>query len=138
MSLEERLPVSLFLMRVSVFVVMLLWTIDKFYDPDHAALVFRVFYYFPPVPHGVIYAIGAAQLLIILGFLLGVFKTFTYGVVFLMHAVSTLSTFKQYMVPYEETNLLFFTAWPMLAACFVLMYLRRWDVLMVAGRKAGG
>jgi len=53
--------------------------------------------------------------------------------VLLLHGVSTLSSFHQYRFPFEnKTNLLFFAAWPMLAACFTLYYLRdldtRWRV----------
>ena len=43
-----------------------------------------------------------------------------------MHAVFTFSTFRQYFNPFQDPNRLFFTAWPMLAACFVLFYLKDW------------
>jgi len=44
-----------------------------------------------------------------------------------LHAVSTLSSFKQYLAPFDGPNLLFFAAWPMLAACFALFILRDLD-----------
>jgi len=52
-----------------------------------------------------------------------------YGAVLLLHGISTLSAYKQYLHPFEPHNLLFFAAWPMLAACFALYYLREADVL---------
>jgi hypothetical protein len=41
--------------------------------------------------------------------------------------VSTFSSYKQYLAPFEGPNLLFFAAWPMLAACFTLFLLRDQD-----------
>jgi hypothetical protein len=39
-----------------------------------------------------------------------------------MHAVSTLSSWKMYLTPFAEgPSLLFFAAWPMLAACVTLL-----------------
>src|SRR6266480_2149730 len=55
------------------------------------------------------------------------------GVVLLLHAVSTFSSFHQYLHPFEGPNLLFFAAWPMLGACFTLYYLRDLDTLFRLG-----
>jgi hypothetical protein len=44
MSSEGKLRISLFLLRLGVFVVMLMWTLDKFVQPDHATTVFAKFY----------------------------------------------------------------------------------------------
>jgi len=75
------------------------------------------------------YIIGAVELLIIFGFVLGYRKKVTYGLIFLFHAVSTLSCYNQYMSPFGEMHLLFFAAWPMLAACYALYVLRDQDTL---------
>jgi len=68
--------------------------------------------------------IGAVEILLILGFLLGLTKRYTYGAVLILHAISTLAAFAKYVVPFETHNLLYFAAWPMLAACFALYVLR--------------
>ncbi|NES82615.1 MAG: hypothetical protein F6K10_15050 [Moorea sp. SIO2B7] len=39
MRASNRIPLVLFLLRLSVFIVMLMWTIDKFVRPEHAAAV---------------------------------------------------------------------------------------------------
>ncbi|NGX41958.1 MAG: hypothetical protein K940chlam7_00232 [Chlamydiae bacterium] len=127
---EKKLTLSLFLLRVSVFVVMLMWTLDKFFRPEHASLVYQVFYAIPSFGAGISYLIGAIEMSVILGFLFGYKKTFTYGAVFLLHAISTLSSYKQYLAPFQEGNLLFFAAWPMLAACFALFLLRDRDTFL--------
>ena len=52
-----------------------------------------------------------------------------------MHAGSTFSSWQQYLDPFN--HLLFFTAWPMLAACVALYVLRDQDTLLsIDGRKS--
>ena len=47
MPATHRLPLVLLLLRLSVFVVMLMWTLDKFVRPAHAATIYKVFYRLP-------------------------------------------------------------------------------------------
>ncbi|MDC0833152.1 hypothetical protein AY599_27120 [Leptolyngbya valderiana BDU 20041] len=131
---DRRISLTLFLLRLSVFLVMLVWSLDKFIQPEHAAAVFKTFYFIGGLNDTVIYIIGAVQLAIVVGFLLGWRKRITYGLVFLFHAVSTLSAFSKYLAPYQDVNLLFFAAWPMLAACFALYTLRDLDTLFAIDR----
>jgi uncharacterized membrane protein YkgB len=136
MPFNNRLPLSLFLLRVSVFIVMFIWTIDKFVRPGHAAAVYESFYFIGGLSELVFYFIGGLEMIIILSFLLGFKKRFTYSIVFLFHAVSTLSSYRIYLSPFAEgPNILFYAAWPMLAACFVLYYLRDLDTLWVIDRQ---
>ncbi len=125
---DKNLQLSLLLLRLSVFIVMFMWTIDKFINPEHAARVYESFYYLPGLDVYVIYAIGALEMVILLMFLVGIKKKYTYGAVLLFHTVSTLSSYKQYMAPFDGPNLLFFAAWPMLAACLALFLLRELDL----------
>lgn len=124
MSTETRVQTPLFLLRLSVFIVMLMWTLDKFVNPDHAAAVYARFYFIGGLGSLAFGVLGALELVVILGFLLGVRKTATYGIVLVLHAVSTLSSWQQYL---GFDNLLFFAAWPMLAACYALFALRDLD-----------
>lgn len=124
---DKRFLFSLFFLRLTVFIVMLMWTIDKFINPDHAAGIFENFYSLPGLESTVINAIGIVELIILLLFLGGYKKIFSYGAVLLFHAVSTLASFNQYLSPFDGPNLLFFAAWPMLAACLTLFLLREHD-----------
>lgn len=126
---DEPLRIGLFLLRISVFVVMFMWTLDKFINPDHAAAVYTNFYYLGGMSPMAMRAIGVVELAILLAFLAGLAKTWTYGAVLVFHGISTLSSYQQYLAPFEGTNLLFFAAWPMLAACGVLFMLRAEDRL---------
>lgn len=133
MSTETRLQMPLFLLRLGVFVVMFMWTIDKFVNPDHAAAVYARFYFIGGLGSTAFLAIGILELMVIVGFLLGVKKTLTYGVVFALHAVSTLSPWQQYL---GFDSLLFFAAWPMLAACYALFVLRDLDTKFTLAKLA--
>lgn len=129
---DKKLQLSLLLLRSTVFLVMFMWTIDKFLNPGHAAKVYEKFYYIAGMGPVVMYAIGAIEIIILLLFLAGYKKKYTYGAVLAFHAVSTLSSFKQYLAPFEGANLLFFAAWPMLAACLTLFLLRDQDRMLSA------
>jgi putative oxidoreductase len=129
MNTENRLPLALLLLRLSVFVVMFVWTVDKFVEPQHASKIMAEFYSIGGVGSALIYLLGVIELAIILAFLLGFTKRWSYGLVLLLHAISTLSSYQKYLNPLQPPNLLFFAAIPMLAACFVLYYLRDADVL---------
>jgi putative oxidoreductase len=126
---QKRTAVALLVLRVTVFVAMLIWTIDKFVRPGHAISVYEHFYALHGIGSTVMYGIAAVELAILLGFVIGFAPRVTYGAVFLLHAVSTLSSFRQYFHPFDGPNLLFFAAWPMLGACFALYYLRDLDTL---------
>ena len=123
---QNRLQWSLFSLRLGVFLVMLMWTFDKFVNPGHSARIFEHFYGISGSTDVVAYVLGALQLILVLAFLVGIKKRLTYGVIFVMHGLSTLSSYNQYIDDFN--NLLFFTAWPMWAACFALYVLREQDV----------
>ncbi|MFW5825009.1 MAG: hypothetical protein ACOCVV_08590 [Marinobacter sp.] len=131
--MPRHLPLSLLLLRLGIFVVFLFWTLDKFVQPEYAARVFQTFYGLGGLGEAAFYGIGLAQMVLITGFVLGVMKTWTYGAVLVFHAVSTLSSFGKYLQPFD--NLLFFAAWPMLAACIALFLLRNYDTLTVPPKR---
>lgn len=130
MRQKERIELSLFLLRLSVFLVMLFWTLDKFIQPEHASRVFQNFYGIGLSNNVIFYVIGALELLLLVAFVTGSWKRISYGLVLLFHAVSTLSSYKQYFDPFN--NLLFFAAWPMLAACVTLYLLRDSDTRLTS------
>ena len=126
----NKLPLALFSLRISIFVVMLMWTLDKFYNPAHAIAVYQKFYSVGGVNELAMTFIAGAEILLLIAFLFGIKRTFSYGLVFLLHGVSTFSAWPQYSQPFEGSNLLFFAAWPMLAACFTLFLFRDQDNLL--------
>src|SRR2546425_4853508 len=132
---RNRVGVALLVLRVTVFLVMVIWTIDKFVRPDHAASVYEHFYFLRGLGPAIMYSLAVAELALLIGFVIGFAPRLTYGLVLLLHAVSTFSSFHQYLHPFEGPNILFFAAWPMLGACFALYYLRDLDTLWSIRRR---
>ncbi len=130
---EKRLAISLLVMRLSLAVVFAAWALDKFINPEHGAAVFQGFYGLDAVPTSLVHAAGAAQAVLVAAFALGIARTWSYGAVLLMHAVTTAVSWKSYL---GLDNILFFSAWPMLGALVALWLLRDNDrLLSVGGRR---
>lgn len=127
----RNLQLSLLLLRLGVFTVMIMWVIDKFVNPGHAAAVANRFYMMPEgMGATLFYVLGALQAAVVIAFVLGFKKRFSYGIVLAMHTVSTFSSFAFYLDPWGPKHLLFFAAWPMLAACIALYLMRDSDKLL--------
>lgn len=132
-ELERRLAVCLLLLRLGVGLVLLVWAFDKMLNPSHGGAVLESFYGVSGAGASLIRAIGVVQGLVVLSFLAGVARTWTYGAVLAMHGATTLISWSAYLQPLK--NILFFAAWPMLAACITLFLLRDHDRLgSVSGR----
>ncbi|BAP15086.1 MAG: hypothetical protein AOY29_01490 [Alcanivorax borkumensis] len=126
--MEKKLALSLLLLRLGVFIVMLMWTLDKFINPAHTGKVFAKFYGLEGLDGSTLTVLACLQLIVILAFVAGALRRYSYGAILLMHAGSTLSSWQQYLDPFN--HLLFFAAWPMLAACIALYLLRDQDTLL--------
>lgn len=133
--LEDRLRPALLVLRASLFVFMAVWVADKFFNPAHTAAVFSAFYAIDNVGTTMSYLLGVAQGVLLIGFLFGFAKTYTYGAMLVMHAASTLVSFPRYLAPFDGANLLFYAAWPTLAAFVVLFLLRDHDTLFTVGKR---
>ncbi len=136
MEPDLRLRISLLGLRLTVALVFAFWSVDKILNPDHAAGVFEHFYGLAGVSARGLAFFGALQVALTVAFACGLAKRATYGAVLVLHAISTLSSFAQYLDPFR--NLLFFAAWPMLGACLALYLLRERDTLLTwrLGRRA--
>lgn len=127
---QQRIATALLLLRLGVFIVIIMWTLDKFINPQHSSAVFENFYGVDGLSGTAFMFIGFLQLLVVLAFVAGFKKRYSYGIVLILHSISTLSSWQQYLDAFN--NLLFFAAWPMLAACMALYLLRdldtRWTI----------
>lgn len=134
---QSRLAIALAVLRVTIGVFFLVWSFEKIIAPEVAQRVFGTFY-FTDLPVAVSVVIGIAQTLIVLAFLCGLAKTWTYGALLAMHTVSVLSTWERLINPYEPPNHLFWAGVPVLAALLLLFLLRDADrLLTVSDRLAG-
>lgn len=126
----RHLALSLLLLRLGIAIVMGIWTADKFVNPGHGQAVLEHFYGMGDAGVTVVTLIGLAQVIVVTLFTIGLFKTWSYGAILLMHGITTLASWKQYLDAFD--NLLFFAAWPMLAACITLFLLRKFDTILNA------
>lgn len=124
LKLKKQLGLGLLALRLSIALVFIMWALDKVFVPEHAMKVFAGFYGLD-ISSGISVAMGLAQLVFIGIFVAGLWKNITYLAILILHAGSTFSSFAKYLDPFN--NLLFFAAWPMLAACFALYLLREHD-----------
>ncbi|HPF45478.1 MAG: hypothetical protein KDF58_01950 [Alphaproteobacteria bacterium] len=123
-SQRRNIEISLLLIRLTVFLVMLVWTIDKFTNPGHGARILESFYFIEGAGETIVMMMGAIEIVLIFAFVAGLWKKYTYGIILILHGLTTFASWKQYL----EMNLLFYAAWPMLAACITLYLLRDLDV----------
>lgn len=135
---ERRLAICLLLLRLGVGLVLLVWAFDKILNPAHGGAVLEGFYGVSGAGESVVRTLGILQGLVVVGFLIGFAPKWTYGAVLLMHGATTLVSWSAYLEPLQ--NILFFAAWPMLAACITLFLLRDDDriasVSGASGRRA--
>ena len=127
---ERRLQISLAIIRISLVLFFLVWSIGKLIVPELTQKVFATFY-FSEISSSVSVGVGVLQTIVVLIFLVGQWKTFSYGVVLGMHTVSVLSTYRQLLNSYQPPNPLFWAGIPVLGASIALFLLRDRDCLFV-------
>lgn len=132
---DAELALALLIIRWSAAAFLLVWALDKILGPAAALSTFSKFYA-PLDSAAVITAIGVAQLALVLAFAAGAFRTWTYGAVVVMHAVSTLASWTKYMDPWARPNILFWAALPVLGALIALFILRKRDTLFAFDARA--
>ena len=138
--LAGKLRIPLLLQRLSLSAFIGVWTIDKFITPSHAAGIFSHFYGIP-LAENLVWLPAVAQLLLLIAFLLGLFKTISYLLMFLLHAFGTLTTTGTLFAFYGEGgNLLFWAAVPVVFAFWLQFVARDSDTLalddVLKARKA--
>lgn len=123
-----KVKVSLFAMRLGVAIVFLAWTIDKIVNYSHNSGMIN-HYYKIAISQPILLAMGIAELIVVLLFLVGKFKNVTYAIILFAHSVTTLVSSWRLFPPYELHQLLYFGSLPMLGACIGLYLMRDKDTL---------
>ncbi|MGH9380189.1 MAG: hypothetical protein ACRD2Z_06210 [Thermoanaerobaculia bacterium] len=129
---ESKLTRALFILRVSLALFLLLWGLDKIVVSEATVGIFDYFYKVS-IGTTAAQALGGLEILLALAILAGVWKTWTYGLGLLLHAISTLSTWRQLLSPFGE-NHLFIAALPVLGAFVALFLLRNEDTRWTLSR----
>jgi hypothetical protein len=129
MTEDKTLGWALFAMRIGLAILFLVWALDKLVNVEHAKAVFAGFYgqNAETMSSALPYALGAVQLILVLAFIAGAFKTITYGALLLMHIATCVVSFKMHMDPFAVPHILFWANWPILGALIALFLLRDRD-----------
>lgn len=127
MGLQSRVALSLLLLRLTVALVFLMWTLQKFLHPEKAVNIYEIFFFIPNIPSSLVHGVAVLESILVIAFVIGFQKHITYWIVVACHGMSTGAALSMYFEPFRTPNLLFYAAWPMLAACFTLAILHRWD-----------
>lgn len=130
------MEIGLATIRMTTAAFFLVWSVEKIVAPEIAQKVFARFYA-SNVSAGVSIIGGILQTAIVLLFLAGLFKLWTYGALLGMHAVSTLSTYEPLLNPYTPPNHLFWAAVPVLGALIALFLMRAEDRFLTLSGTVG-
>ena len=134
MSEDKTLGWALFALRMGLAILFLVWALDKLLNVEHAKAVYGAFYgqNAETMSSTIPYILGALQLLLVLAFAAGKFKTITYGALLLMHLATTIVTLKMHLDPFGVPAILFWANWPILGALIALFLLRDRDTHLSA------
>lgn len=133
---SERLATALLVLRIVLGLFLLQWGIEKFVQPGTTVAIYQAFYSIP-IAEGATWIIGIAECLLAIAVIIGLWRRISYGLAFLIHLVSVGSTWQQLIDPWGGPgNHLFTAGVPVLAAFWVLYYLRDSDRFSMDGRRA--
>lgn len=123
---------GLALLRVSLGLFLAFWGLDKIVAPEGTVGIYSHFYFLTITP-AVAQALGVLEILLGMAYAGGLLRTWTYGAGFALHALSTLSTWKQlidpwgYLFRHDQNFHLFWAAVPVLAAFWAVFANRHAD-----------
>ncbi len=130
MSDSRRLALSLVILRISLVIFFLVWTLEKFLAPELTVAISQAYYGFEIGVSGA-YAMGAVQAGVLLLFALGIARFWSYGFFLVIHTVSMVASYEALINPYDPPNHLFHAGIPVLAALFLLFFCRGSDRILV-------
>jgi len=89
---ERRLNAALLTIRLGVGAFLIVWASLKFLRPEWMVNVFKNTYKQEWATQELSYIVGALQLLVVVIFILGLWRTVTYAFISLMHATGVVGT----------------------------------------------
>lgn len=129
--MTNRDRAALAILRIGLGVFLLMWSIDKIVAPEATVRIFEHFYK-ASISETLAPIVGVVEGILSLAIVFGVWKTLSYGLGLLIHAISTVSSLPQLLSPFGE-NHLFIAGIPVLAAFVALFLLRHHDTRWTLG-----
>lgn len=123
----SRIELALFLIRVTAAIFLGLWATLKFHRPEWTENIFRGAYNLPVVTSDYALYLGIIQLFVVLLFVLGLWRFWTYGLMMLMSAAGVIGGFSSLINYTQYPKNLMLTSIPTLGALIALFILRDLD-----------
>lgn len=127
------LPYALLIMRLSLAAFMGVWSSLKFYRPSWFENVFQNAYGLSFISADVSVYFGALQMALVLVFAIGLWRTYSYGLIMLMQAAGVIGSYSSLMNFTKYPNNLLWTSVPALGAIIALWLMRECDLFTVDG-----
>jgi putative oxidoreductase len=131
---------SLFVLRISLGLLMLIWGVDKLVNVEHGMFVSERFYLGAFSVPALLRAFGVAQMALGCFIVLGWFGRWLYPVLITITAVTLLAVWRSIVDPWgwylEGANALFFPSLIIFAGVLVLLAFRDLDTYSLDARSA--
>lgn len=128
-----KLQIPLFATRILIAIFLLPWTIMRFVSSESAQGIAGKYYKIGFLPDVAFLVIAVFMSLLLLAFTLGFKKRISYGLIFILHTIGTITTLPT-MLPVltggEGGQILFFAALPIIGAMWLLYVLRDQDTFL--------
>jgi hypothetical protein len=136
-----RLKAGLAILRMSLGAFLLVWAVMKFVVPAGTVGIFAKFYGMS-IDVQVSMFLGAAQAALALAIIVGLWRTWTLALGFVVHAVGQLASWRQTLDPWgiwltENPKMLFWAGVPVMAAFAVAWLARDLDTWCLDARSNG-
>jgi uncharacterized membrane protein YphA (DoxX/SURF4 family) len=128
-SFDRRVAAALLLLRLSLGVFLLQWSVEKLILPGATMRIAQNFYGLT-LPASAASVLGIAELVLSLALLLGAYRTLSYGLSLLVHTVTVLVSWRQLLDPFglaKIGNHLWIATWPTWGAFLALFLMRQMD-----------
>lgn len=140
MTSTRNTQIALFSLRLSLFILMVAWAYLKVKNPASYAGdggdnggIFGGFYGLS-FGQNIVLIMGVAQIVFLLAYLAGLFKTITVGGVLLMNTITLLVSMPKIINMYQDKNILFVASVPIFAASLAHFMMRKDDTFLSLGK----
>ncbi|MEO1428526.1 MAG: ATP-binding protein [Cyanobacteria bacterium J06632_19] len=135
MANEKRLEIGLFVMRLSISIFFLALITQKLFITQPKQEIFQSFDSLN-IPAFICYPLLFITTVLIVSFLSGLYKTFSYGGVLSMQLVLLAPIYKEFFKFSEPTDILLWSSIPLLGTSISLFLLREHDNLFALGKPS--
>jgi putative oxidoreductase len=132
-ELDRHIPAALLILRFFLALFLLQWSIEKLILPNATASIAQNFYGVT-LAAPASYALGAAELVLSLALLFGLYRTISYGLSLLIHTV--IVSWRELLDPWGLAKVgshLWLSTWPTWGGFMALFLMRAWDTWTIDG-----